>query len=298
MELVEGPSLDQVIRRMRSVADLPRQSDVADSAPVSSASELPRWAIETLAYVVPTPGSDALAHSSDSSSDSDIGVSSSGTYFDRVASMIADVADALDHAHAQGVIHRDIKPSNLLLSRDGQIELYQGDYGEATARLEDALESQPDSIPAASLLAVANLWGGNEPAYFRELEKFENRTASSFDDFLYLGFANIWQKPDDSLALFRAAEERSPNHNIVRLFRAQAGRLCAMKLGNDPQKALALAEGAIADADTSQRILADSPIAAAEFALSNLVAAHACDDLASTEFAAERAIHAGRKEVP
>ena len=42
---------------------------------------------------------------------------------------MAEVADALDYAHAQGVIHRDIKPSNLLLSPVGRLSM--NDFGLA-----------------------------------------------------------------------------------------------------------------------------------------------------------------------
>ena len=46
-----------------------------------------------------------------------------------MATLIADVADALDYAHKQGVIHRDVKPSNLLLGNDGRLSLV--DFGLA-----------------------------------------------------------------------------------------------------------------------------------------------------------------------
>jgi serine/threonine-protein kinase len=43
--------------------------------------------------------------------------------------LIAQVADALDYAHAQGVIHRDIKPQNILLDIRGRV--YLADFGIA-----------------------------------------------------------------------------------------------------------------------------------------------------------------------
>ena len=54
-------------------------------------------------------------------------------YYTRVAELVAQLADALDVAHAAGVIHRDIKPQNVLIAPDDRPKLT--DFG--LARVSD-----------------------------------------------------------------------------------------------------------------------------------------------------------------
>jgi tRNA A-37 threonylcarbamoyl transferase component Bud32 len=55
---------------------------------------------------------------------------------DEAARIVADVCDALYHAHRQGIIHRDVKPGNVLLGRDGSTRLV--DFGIAHSLAEAA----------------------------------------------------------------------------------------------------------------------------------------------------------------
>jgi len=129
MELIEGPGLDQVISHMRqmqkSVSPQERPGAVSPSASTASATPAPvDWVSRTMGFQPPDAATGTTSESPSSSS-----LSSGTGYFDTVARMVAEVADALDYAHAQGVIHRDIKPSNLLLSPVGRLSM--NDFGLA-----------------------------------------------------------------------------------------------------------------------------------------------------------------------
>jgi WD40 repeat protein len=64
------------------------------------------------------------------------------------ADLGAKIADALHHAHEQGVIHRDLKPANIMIDRDGQPHLMDFGLarrvaGEVTVTMDGAILGTP-----------------------------------------------------------------------------------------------------------------------------------------------------------
>jgi serine/threonine protein kinase len=67
---------------------------------------------------------------------------------DKAAVLMAEVADALQYAHDQGVVHRDVKPSNILLDNDNHPHLMdfglaKREAGEVTMTLDGQVLGTP-----------------------------------------------------------------------------------------------------------------------------------------------------------
>jgi tetratricopeptide (TPR) repeat protein len=167
MELIDGPSLDTVIRQLREASrdgsatgglpGLTPPGSPAGAPPGSPAGAPPGSPLDvTGPYVesanVSANGAAVLTASS---------LSSDGHYFDTVARMIADVADALEHAHSQSVIHRDIKPSNLLLSRDGRLSI--NDFGLARMLEEPGMTMTGEFVGTPAYMSPEQITAGRVP---------------------------------------------------------------------------------------------------------------------------------------
>ena len=72
--------------------------------------------------------------------------------------LLAPIAEALDHAHESGIVHRDIKPANIMIQPDGQPKLM--DFG--VAHVDDSVMTATGQIIGSPSYMSPEQVAGNE----------------------------------------------------------------------------------------------------------------------------------------
>jgi WD40 repeat protein len=140
---IEGRAHDRLERRNQAAFELASELASGRFAPVATAAALATTATEARSEVDPrlAPAGSSNPTSARSSTGSSTRTSA---YFRTVARMGHQAAQALEHAHQQGVVHRDIKPSNLLVDVRGN--LWVADFGLARFQSEAGLTMTGDLL--------------------------------------------------------------------------------------------------------------------------------------------------------
>jgi len=149
MQLIEGQSLAALIVQLRRQAGLPTPEDSPMSSGVRSShvlggegtpgsSAASRMSRQARTGTPPLPDTVSQFHAQLSTQHA----GRDSRYFQTVARLMLEAAQALEHAHELGIVHRDIKPANLLLEVHGN--LWVTDFGLAQFQSETGLTRTGD----------------------------------------------------------------------------------------------------------------------------------------------------------
>ena len=133
MQFIQGRGLNEVIDELRRLKET-RESGSSHGPPVSAPPLDDTPLAANLSTISDTP-----------------------QYYRSIARLGAQVADALEYAHRQGILHRDIKPANLLLDASGTV--WVTDFGLAKAEGMEELTQTGDVIGTLRYTAPERMRG-------------------------------------------------------------------------------------------------------------------------------------------
>ncbi|HEV3259529.1 MAG TPA: serine/threonine-protein kinase, partial [Gemmataceae bacterium] len=171
MQFIEGQTLASLILGLRRQAGLEGADKArptcgargAPAPPPTGAADLQR----TITYPLPAP------HQATSVAGTSVTPTATSTgrgarapsFFRRVAQLGVQAAEALEHAHQQGVVHRDIKPANILLDLRGN--LWITDFGLAQFQHEAGMTASGDLLGTLRYMSPEHARGGRRVADHR-----------------------------------------------------------------------------------------------------------------------------------
>jgi serine/threonine protein kinase len=268
MQYIEGQTMAALIGELRELAGLDARDPSLAAAPASAlASELlsGRWAPArrgpasdvpagaTGPCPAPTPTEAVETTTKAAAPLSTQRSTTSPTFFRTVAHLGVQAAEALEHAHAKGIIHRDIKPANLLIDASGN--LWITDFGLARMLSEAGLTMTGDLLGTLRYMSP-------EQALAKRVSVDRRTDIYSLGVTLYelLTLRPAYDGRDRQEIMQQIAfEEPRPPRRLNKAIPAELDTIIRKTMGKNPAERYATAQEL---ADDLRRFLDDKPIRA------------------------------------